>query len=110
MNETMYLILIVASIAICTFLLRLCPFVIFGKGNETPKNVLFIGNVLPTAMIAILIIYCLKGDATSFSPNLAPQLISCAVAFLLHYKFGSTLLSIWCSTALYMILIRTVFI
>ena len=104
-----YLALIVASIAVCTFLLRLCPFIIFGKGNETPKNVLFIGNVLPTAMIAILIVYCLKGDASAFSPNLIPQLISCALAFLLHYKFSNTLLSIGCSTALYMRLIRTVF-
>ena len=110
MTQTWYLALIVASIAICTFLLRLCPFIIFGRGNSTPKNVIFLGNVLPTAMIAILIIYCLKGDTTSFSPNLYPQLLSCAVAFLLHYKFGSTLVSIGCSTALYMILIRTVFI
>ena len=110
MNETIYLALIVASIAICTFLLRLCPFIIFGKGNETPKNVLFIGNVLPTAMIAILIVYCLKGDTTSFSEKLVPQLISCPAAFLLHYKFSNTLVSIGCSTALYMILIRTLFI
>ena len=110
MTQNLYLLIIVVAIAICTFLLRLCPFVIFGRGNGTPKNVLFIGNVLPTAMIAILIIYCFKGDSSAFSPNLIPQLISCALAFLLHYKFSNTLISIGCSTALYMILIRTVFI
>lgn len=110
MDKTLYLALIIAAIAICTFLLRLCPFAVFGRGKETPKNVLFIGNVLPTAMIAILIIYCFRGESTAFTINIVPQLISSILVAILHFKFNNTLVSIGCGTVLYMILIRTVFI
>lgn len=105
----MYPIIAISAIAVCTFLIRLCPFVIFSKGNETPKNVLFIGNVLPAAMIACLIVYCFKTVNFADYNSFVPPLISCVITALLHHKFGNTLLSIGGGTACYMILIRTLF-
>lgn len=109
MNTT-YSIAIIAAIAICTFLIRLFPFIVFGHGNETPKNVLFLGNMLPNAMIAILIVYCFKTAVFSDVNTYVPQIISGIVVALLHFWKNNTLLSIGLGTACYMILIRTIFI
>ena len=103
----MYALIVIAVIAICTFLIRYCPFVIFSNG--TPKNVIFLGNALPAAMIAILIVYCFKSvEFTNYNSYL-PPLIAGALTAVLHFKFKNTLLSIGGGTAVYMILIRTIF-
>ena len=53
-------ILIIAVCAACTFAERLFPFVIF-RGREVPEVVRYLGKILPTAIIATLTIYCLRG-------------------------------------------------
>ena len=108
--STAYYIAIIAAVAVCTFLIRLCPFIVFGRGSETPKNVLFIGNVLPTAMITILIVYCFKTIDFSNANTYVPQLISGILVAVLHFWKNSTLLSIGVGTVCYMILTRTIFI
>ena len=47
--------------AAVTFLTRALPFILFGRGDSAPKIVLYLGRVLPPAVIAMLIVYCLKG-------------------------------------------------
>ena len=59
-----------ASIAVMsavTFLTRALPFLLFDRGEHPPKIVLYLGKVLPPAIIAMLIVYCMKG--VSFSPR-----------------------------------------
>ena len=53
-----------ASIAVMsavTFLTRALPFLLFDRGEHPPKIVLYLGKVLPPAIIAMLIVYCMKG-------------------------------------------------
>ena len=53
----------VASIAVMaavTFLTRALPFLLFDRGGHPPKLVLYLGRVLPPAVIAMLIVYCLR--------------------------------------------------
>ena len=46
---------IVAMAATVTFLLRSLPFLIFGKNQQMPKELAYLGKVLPPAIMAILI-------------------------------------------------------
>ena len=49
----------VASIAVMaavTFLTRALPFLLFDRGGHPPKLVLYLGRVLPPAVIAMLIV------------------------------------------------------
>ncbi|MEG2987845.1 MAG: AzlD domain-containing protein, partial [Oscillospiraceae bacterium] len=50
----------IAVMAVVTFLTRALPFLLFDRGSAPPKFVLYLGRVLPPAVIAMLIVYCLK--------------------------------------------------
>lgn len=103
-------ILIIAVTALCTILTRVIPFLIFGRKKELPKIVTYLGKVLPSAIIAILVIYCIKGvNFTSFPFGLA-EIISIAAVIALHLWKSNTLISIGGGTILYIILVNIVFI
>lgn len=99
----------VAVMAVVTFLTRAAPFLLFDRGDQPPKWVLSLGRILPPAIIAMLIVYCLK-DVSLAAPGLwAPHLIASAVVVDLQWKFKNNLLSIFGGTVLYMFLIQAVF-
>ena len=52
-------IMIIAVCTACTFLERALPFIIF-RGKEVPEIVRYLGRVLPMAIMATLVIYCIK--------------------------------------------------
>lgn len=101
-------IIIIAVCALCTLFERAFPFLIF-RGKEVPPAINYLGKVLPMAIIATLIIYCIKGISFASVVGWAPYLIACAVTAVLHLWRRSALLSIVGGTACYMILVQLVF-
>ena len=93
-----------------SFATRLVPFVLFGRKRTVPRIVVFLGNVLPPAIIATLIVYCLKSVNLLAFPSGIPELISIAAVVLLHLWKRNTLLSVGAGTICYMILIQCVFV
>ncbi|WP_294475176.1 AzlD domain-containing protein [uncultured Intestinimonas sp.] len=109
----------VASIAVMagvTFLTRVLPFLLFGRGSQPPKAILYLGRVLPPAVIAMLIVYCLRNVQFALGPDLAalagwaPPLLSAVAVVALHLWKHNNLLSIFGGTALYMVLVQAVFV
>ena len=104
-QKALAMILLAAAV---TFLTRLIPFLLFGGKREVPRQVQYLGSCLPPAIIAALVVYCLKG--VSFQPSAfgtsAAQLIAAAVVVLLHLWKRNTLLSIGGGTLFYMLLLR----
>lgn len=101
-----------ASIAVMsavTFLTRALPFLLFDRGEHPPKIVLYLGKVLPPAIIAMLIVYCMKGVTFSTPAGWIPTLLAGAAAVLLHLWKGNDLISIFRATGLYMVLVQGVF-
>ncbi len=101
--------LLVAVMAIVTMLLRFLPFLIFGGDRKTPPFILYLGKVLPEAVIAMLVIYCLREINVSKMPFGLPELIAGASTVLLQIKRRNSVLSILGGTAVYMLLIHFVF-
>lgn len=101
-------ILIIAVCVICTFIERALPFVIFRKG-EVPEVIRYLGKVLPMAIMATLVIYCIKGISFAAAANWLPTLIACGVTVGLHLWKHNAFISILGSTAVYMILVQMVF-
>lgn len=101
-------ILIISICAVCTFAERLFPFIIFGK-NKVPEVVVYLGKILPMAVMATLVMYCLRNIGFETLSGFAPQMIAVIVTALLHYKKGNTLLSVAGGTACYMVLVQFVF-
>ena len=102
-----------ASIAVMagvTFLTRALPFLLFDRGDRPPRVILYLGRVLPPAIIAMLIVYCLKGVTFAAPAGWVPPLIAGLAAVLLHIWKGNDLISIFGSTVLYMILVQFVFV
>ena len=99
----------IAVMAIVTFLTRALPFLLFDRGESPPKIVLYLGRVLPPAIIAMLIIYCLRGVSFATPGGWVPQLLCVAVVAGLHLWKHNNLLSIFGGTILYMVLVQAMF-
>lgn len=99
-------ILVMAAV---TFLTRALPFLLFDRGNHPPRLVLYLGRVLPPAIIAMLIVYCLKGISFTAPAGWVPMLLAGLAAVVLHLWKSNDLLSIFGATALYMALVQGVF-
>ncbi|MDE6110727.1 MAG: AzlD domain-containing protein [Eubacterium sp.] len=103
-------IMMIAVAAVCTFVTRVIPFALFGGQKELPKFVKYLGDILPTAIIGVLIVYCLS-DFTGGDINvIAPKLIGVAITGAVHLWKRNTLLSISAGTISYMLLIHFVFV
>ena len=95
--------------ALVTAATRFLPFLIFGNGKKTPDTIVYLGKVLPYAIMGMLVIYCIKNVSFLQSPFGIPELLGCAAVAILHIWKRNTLLSIGAGTVLYMLLIQLVF-
>ena len=100
------LIIVVAGAV--TLLIRFLPFLIFNGKRETPPYIIYLGKVLPYAIMGMLFIYCLRGISFTAAANFLPELIACAVVVLAHVWKRNTLLSIISGTVCYMLLVQVV--
>lgn len=100
-------LIIIAVMAVCTMLLRFLPFILFSR--NTPKFILYLGEVLPYAVIAMLVVYCLKGIDFLGGHHGLPEIICVLLVILLHKWRHNTLLSILGGTVCYMLLVQLVF-
>ena len=99
----------VLAVALGCMITRFAPFVIFPDSKEPPEVVTWLGKVLPAAMMGLLVVYCLKGVSWLSAPHGAPELLAIAAVVGLHTWKRNVLLSIAGGTALYMLLVQTVF-
>ena len=98
----------IGLVALITFALRAAPFALFGGKKKTPAVVTYLVGVLPPAIIAALLVYCLRSTDFTVHPYGLPGIASCVVVALLHIWKKNSLLSILGGTVLYMTLIRVV--
>lgn len=101
--HALYIVLICAGV---TLLLRALPFMFFGGKGGVPKWIASLGGMLPPAIMAALVVYCLKSVPYGTFADGAFQLLAGAVVVLMHLLKRNTLLSIAVGTAAYMLLIR----
>ena len=106
MNNVMYSMLLIAITAVVTLLLRAFSFIVFGGNRQMPEQLKKVVSLLPPGIMAVLLVYCLKGDIVSISMGTVSSLISVAIVVLLHLWKRNTLLSIAVGTVVYMALIR----
>lgn len=107
MNTHALLILLVIFLINTCF--RLLPAYTLASGKETPKAITYLANVLPYAVMGMLIVYCLKGTTVTSWPYGLPELISVVYVALIHWWKHNTVLSLITGTALYMVLVQLVF-
>ena len=102
-------IITVIIISLATILTRFLPFMVFPAGRPIPKQVEYLGEVLPYAVIGLLMVYCLKGIVPNVYPHGMPELLSIIAIVGIHIGFRNTLLSIAAGTVTFMLLSQFVF-
>lgn len=102
-------ILIIAVSAAVTMGLRFLPFLIFGGDRPTPGYIVYLGRVLPYAIMGMLVVFCLKNITFVSAPFGIPEIAACVLVAALHIWKRNTLLSIIGGTVCYMVLIQLVF-
>ena len=90
------LVITIGIIALGTFLIRALP----------PRVVTYLGAVLPSASIAMLVVYCFKNVSVFSGSHGLPELISALFVIVVHKWRHNLLLSIVGGTVLYMLLVQ----
>lgn len=104
----MYEILLICVIAIITFITRVLPFLVFK--NKSYPIIEYLGDVLPYAIMAMLVVYCLRSvDLLSGNHGIC-EIIGVGSVVLLHLLKRNTLLSIIGGTLIYMLCVQIIFI
>lgn len=99
-------ILTIGICALATMLTRFVPFLLFSEKRKTPAYVEYLGEALPGAIFAMLVVYCLRSLPLLSGNHGLPELLAVGCTVAIHLWKRSTLLSIGFGTAAYMILIR----
>ena len=106
MNDRLYAGMVVAVVALVTAFLRFLPFLIFNGKRPVPKWISYLGSVLPYSVMAMLVVYCLKGISFTAASGWLPYGVAVVAVALLNIWKRNTLLSIIGGTICYMLLIR----
>jgi len=104
--DKQYAVAVVAVVALVTVGLRFLPFLVFRENRPTPPFLARLGEVLPYAIMGMLVVYCLKDVSLTAPPFGIPEAVGCAAVALLHIWKRNTLLSIAGGTAVYMALVQ----
>lgn len=105
----MHDILLIAVAAVVTAATRFLPFLIFRKKDSTPAIVTYLGQVLPCAIMGMLVVYCMKDVPFFSAPYGAPEIIGCIIVAALHIWKRNSLLSIGVGTVCYMLMVQLIF-
>lgn len=106
----LYSVSIITAVAVTSYFLRAFPFLVLNKKNKAvEKYMMYLGKVLPPAVIGILIIFCLKDTSIVNSPYGIPEMLAVAVVVLLHAWKRNSLISILGGTVFYMYLVQKIF-
>lgn len=102
-------VIIVGMVVLGTVITRFLAFLLFPANKPTPEFIQYLGNVLPPAVLGMLVVYCLKDVSVLTGNHAIPEFIAIAVVVGLHFWKRQMLLSIAGGTIVYMLLVQLIF-
>ena len=99
----------IAVVVLGTMTTRFLPFLLFPAHKQTPPLVAFLGKVLPSAVMGLLVVYSLKDTSILESTHGLPEALAVAVTVLLQLVLKNLLLTIAGGTICYMLLVQYFF-
>ena len=85
-TETLIMIL---ALAAGTQLTRWLPFWLFPENRRPPAVVLYLGRVLPPAVMGLLVVYCLRNIQFAAPPQGAAEMLSVCLLYTSHECAGA---------------------
>ena len=109
MSDNAYAMVLILTMMAGTMATRFLPFLLLGDKQQTPPFIRYLGQVLPYAIMGMLVVYCLKGVSVTQLSSLVPAALGVGITAGLHLWKHNTLISIIGGTVCYMILVQVVF-
>lgn len=103
-------IITVAAAVLGTMLTRFLPFILFPANKPTPPVVLYLGKMLPAAVMALLVVFSFKDVEFLSGYHGAPELLATALIIVLQVYLKNVLLTIASGTIFYMFLVQYIFV
>ena len=97
-----YILLAILCSGLVTFSLRALPFAVFSGKRSMPAWLGQLGVILPSSIMAVLIVYCLKGVPSDPIGIGVPSALAVLIVAVSYKWKPSTFLSIILGTAVYM--------
>lgn len=95
-----------AVVAVVTAFTRGLPYVALGGRERIPPAARYLGAVLPGAIMAILVLYCLRHVHFRAAPFGVPEFGALASVAVIHRVGRHQFVSVLVGTAVYMVLLR----
>lgn len=103
-------IITIAAAVLGTMATRFLPFLLFPANKKTPPLVLFLGRLLPPAVMGMLVVYSLKDVQLLSGTHGLPEALAIALLVALQLILRNALVTIGVSTVFYMLLVQKIFI
>lgn len=101
-----YAVICILVSGVATFLTRLIPFALFSGGRQMPPLLKKMAGILPSAVIAVLVIYGVSEPMASLDMRSVAALAALLLTVGLHVWRKNTLLSMFGGTAAYMLMVH----
>ncbi len=99
----------ILSVAAGVMVTRFLPFLLLSGKRKMPKRIENLKELIPPAMMGLLVVYCLKDVNFTAPPFGIAEIVSVAVVAALHMWKGNSLLSIFGGVGVYMIFMQVIF-
>ena len=103
---TLQSVLTIAIVVLGTMCTRFLPFLIWPEGRRPPAFIIRLGQVLPAAVMGMLVVYSLRNTSLTGGDHGIYEGISLLVTVLMHYRRRNMMVSIACGTLTYMALVQ----
>lgn len=103
-------IITIAAAVLGTMATRFLPFLLFPANKKTPPLVLFLGRLLPPAVMGMLVVYSLKDVQLLSGTHGLQEALAIALLVALQLTLRNALVTIGVSTVFYMLLVQKIFI
>lgn len=101
-------IITIAAAVLGTMATRFLPFLLFPANKKTPPLVLFLGRLLPPAVMGMLVVYSLKDVQLLSGTHGLPEALAIALLVALQLTLRNALVTIGVSTVFYMLLVQKI--
>ncbi|MCW7556019.1 AzlD domain-containing protein [Endozoicomonas gorgoniicola] len=106
MNDDFTTLLIIITVTIVTFTLRMTPFILMDKISSS-QYLKYIGNKMPIGIMIILVAYTFIDTDFLNSPYGVPQLISSLAVLALYWYLKNSLIAIAIGLMTYLTLVNS---
>ncbi len=98
--------ILIIVMSLMTMLIRFLPFLLLRHSDTTPGWIVYLGQVLPSAAIGMLVVYCLRNVQIMEVSSLMPALIATLLTVLVQAKSKNVVFSVLGGTICYMVMLH----